>query len=194
MSRLPALTFDQLDPDQRRLWQSITEGRRGNAASLTDQTGALVGPFNPLLYSPVVGERVAALGEVLRFDTSLDRRIVELATILVAARWRSEFEWAAHARLAARAGVAGPVIDAIGRGEVPPLEGAVEQAVHGLVVELLDDGQVSDARYGAARGELGEAGVVELVALVGYYCLISFVLNAFRCPPPVGQTPPWADV
>ena len=192
MTRLPALTFDQLDPDQRRLWQSITEGRRGNAATLTDHDGGLVGPFNALLYSPIVGNRVAALGEVLRFDTSLDRVVIELATIIVAARWRSDFEWAVHSRMAAQAGVAATVIDALGRGDEPPLEGAVERAVHRLVVELLDDGQVSDAVYDAASDVLGSGGVVELVALVGYYCLISFVLNTFRCSPPAGQTPPWA--
>ena len=140
-----------------------------------------------------MGERVAALGEVLRFDTSLDRAVVELATIIVAARWRSAFEWVVHSRLAARAGVAAPVIDAIGRGDGPQLDGETERAVHRLVVELLDDGQVSDPTFEAATRVLGSGGVVELVALVGYYCLISFVLNTFRCPAPAGETLPWAD-
>jgi 4-carboxymuconolactone decarboxylase len=191
MTRLPGLTFDQLDDDQRRLWESITSGRRGSAATLTDSSGALVGPFNAMLYSPNVGARISALGEALRFDTSLDRRLIELATITVAARWQSDFEWAAHSRMAARAGIDASVIDAIGRGDPPPLSDDVDVAVHRLARELLDDGQISDATYANATGALGEHAVVELVGLIGYYCLISFVLNAFRVPPPPGQTPPW---
>jgi 4-carboxymuconolactone decarboxylase len=192
MTRLPGLTFDQLDDGQRQLWQSITSGRRGSAATLTDASGGLVGPFNAMLYSPLVGQRISALGEALRFDTSFDRRVIELATITVAARWRSDFEWAAHSRMAAQAGVEAPIIDAIGRGDQPDLTDPLDVTVHGLTTELLDDGHVSDATYDGAVGALGTSAVVELVALVGYYCLISFVLNAFRVPPPPGRTTPWA--
>ena len=123
-------------------------------------TGASSGRSTPCSTARSLANGSPRWGEVLRFDTSLDRVVVELATIIVAARWRSDFEWAVHSRMAAQAGVAATVIDALGRGDEPPLEGAVERAVHRLVVELLDDGQVSDAAYrrGERRARIGRRG------------------------------------
>lgn len=144
MATLPIVTADQLSPDQERVWQIVTGGRRGSAADLTDDAGGLVGPFNAMLISPLVGRHLAALGEVLRFDTSLSRNVVELATIVVGARWRSNFEWAAHSRLALRAGISPDVIEAIRQGEEPVFTDGTSAAVYRLVCELLADGRVGD--------------------------------------------------
>lgn len=191
MTRLPTLTSDQLDQSQQRVWDAITTGRRGSVADLTDEAGGLIGPFNAMLFSPHVGVRVTALGEVLRFDTSLDRRLVELATITVAARWRSNFEWWVHSRLALDAGVAPDAIESLRRGEEPSFADDVDATVHRFAREMLLTGHVGDETYAAAAGAVGDAGVVELVALVGYYCLISFTLNVFAVGLPAGEQPAW---
>jgi 4-carboxymuconolactone decarboxylase len=191
MAKLPSITADQLSPDQERVWQIVTGGRRGTAADLTDDAGGLVGPFNAMLISPLVGLHLAALGEVLRFDTSLNRNVVELATIVVGARWRSNFEWAAHSRLALRAGISPDVIEAIRQREEPVFTDATSAAVYRLVSELLGDGRVEDDTYQSVAAAVGDVGVVELVALVGYYCLICFSLNTFEVPLRPGETPAW---
>lgn len=191
MAKLPIVTADQLTADQERVWQLVTGGRRGSAADLTDDAGGLVGPFNAMLISPLVGQHLAALGEVLRFDTSLNRNVVELATIVVGARWRSNFEWAAHSRLALRAGISSDVIEAIRQGEEPAFSDETSAAVYRLVSELLDDGRVGDDTYAEVAAAVGDIGIVELVALVGYYCLICFSLNTFEVPPRAGETPAW---
>jgi 4-carboxymuconolactone decarboxylase len=190
MSRLPALRYDDLGPDGRLVWDAII-GSRGS--ELVDAKGGLSGPFNAFLYAPDVGRRLSALGQVIRFGTSIDRRLSELAIITVAARWKAEFEWWAHGRMAREHGVPAAVVDAIGRGAEPPFEADDERTVYAVARQLADTGQVSQPAFAAARALLSDAGMVELVSLCGYYTLISFLLNAFAVDLPPGAEPAWPD-
>ncbi len=188
MSRLPELRRDDLDPAGQEVWDKIV-GTRGT--ELVTETGGLAGPFNAFLHAPDVGRRLTSLGAVLRFGTSIDRRLTEVAIITVGSQWKAEFEWWAHARMARQHGVPDAAVDAIGRGEEPRFEAADEQAVYAVASELTRTGQLRQASYDAARALLGEAGMVELVSLCGYYTLISFLLNAFDVALPPGAQPAW---
>ena len=188
MSRLSDLRRDQLDPAGQDVWDKIVGTR---SEQLVGDAGALVGPFNAFVHAPDVGRRLASLGAVLRFGTSIERRLTEVAIITVGARWKAEFEWWAHARMAREHGVPDAVVSAIGRGEAPPFAADDERTVYAAARELTDAGQLSQASYDAARDLLGEAGLVELVSLCGYYTLISFLLNAFTVPIPAGAEPMW---
>jgi 4-carboxymuconolactone decarboxylase len=188
MTRLPYLSYDQLGPDGQRLWDALT-GSRGS--DIVTEQGGLTGPFNAFLHAPDVGRRLSSLGHVIRFGTSIEPRLSELAIITVAARWQAEFEWWAHSRMAAEHGVPQPVIDAIGRGGEPPFEADDERVVHEVARQLAETGRVSQEAYDAARRLLPESGLVELVSLCGYYTLISFLLNAFTVPLPPGAQPAW---
>jgi 4-carboxymuconolactone decarboxylase len=190
MSRLPYLRRDELDATGQHLWDNIVESR---GANLVNEHGGLYGPFNALVHAPAVGGPVVELGRILRFETSIERRLSEVAIITVGARWKAEFEWWAHARMAVEHGVPDAVVDAIGRDETPPFESDDERAVHAVARQLMDTGQVDEVAYGAARDLLGEEGLVELVALCGYYTLVSFLLNTFAVPLPAGATPMWGD-
>ena len=191
MSRLSDLRRDELDPAGQDVWDKIV-GSRGEQLVGADG-GALVGPFNAFVHAPDVGRRLSSLGAALRFGTSIERRLTEVAIITVGARWKAEFEWWAHARMAREHGVPEAVVAAIGRGEEPPFAADDERTVYAVARELADVGQVSQASYDAARDLLGEAGMVELVSLCGYYTLISFLLNAFAVPIPPGAEPMWRD-
>jgi 4-carboxymuconolactone decarboxylase len=188
MSRLPYLRYDDLDAAGQKVWDGIV-GSRGN--DLVNEQGGLTGPFNAFVTAPGTGRRASALGQVLRFETSIERRLSELAIITVAARWKAEFEWWAHARMARAHGVPEAVVDAIGRGEAPSFETGDERTVYAVARQLTDDGQLGQEAYAAAQRLLGDAGVVELVSLCGYYTLISFLLNAFAVPMPEDGAPPW---
>jgi 4-carboxymuconolactone decarboxylase len=187
MSRLPALRRDDLTAEGQAVWDLIVRTRGDRV--VTD--AGLIGPFNAFVHAPGAGGPMAALGAALRFDSSIEPRLTELAIITIASHWRAEFEWSAHARLAREVGLPDAVVDAIGRGEEPPLSGADEQVVYTAVRELVTTGQLGDAGYAAARDLLGDTGAVELVALCGYYSLISFVLNAFDVALPLGAEPMW---
>ena len=189
MSRLPELRHDQLSPDGRAVWDAIV-GSRGSR--LETPAGGLAGPFNAFVHAPDVGRGLTGLGASLRFGTSIERRLTEVAIITVGARWQAEFEWWAHAAMAREHGVAGAVVDAIGRGEDPPFEADDERAVYAVARQLSHSGRLDQEAYDAAHPYLGDAGMVELVSLCGYYTLISFLLNAFAVPLPPGAEPMWA--
>jgi 4-carboxymuconolactone decarboxylase len=189
MSRLPARPKDALDERGQALWDSL-QATRGEAIVGAD--GGLIGPFNAFVTAPDVGTRLAELGGILRFQTSIDRRLLEIAIITVGARWQSEFEWWAHSRMAREHGVADDVVDAIARGDDPPFTLDDERTVHAVATQLGASGRIEADTYAAAHALLGDAGMVELVALCGYYTLISFTLNAFEVPLPPGAAPTWA--
>jgi 4-carboxymuconolactone decarboxylase len=189
MSRLPRLRYDDLGPDGQQVWDGVV-GSRG--AQLIDADGGLVGPFNAFVHAPGVGRRLSSLGATLRFGTSIDRRLTEVAIITVGARWKAEFEWYAHSRMAREHGVPDAVVDAIGRGEDPPFAAADERTVYVAARQLTANGLLDAGAYDAARRLLGDEGLVELVSLCGYYTLISYLLNAFEVPLPPDGTPAWS--
>jgi 4-carboxymuconolactone decarboxylase len=188
VSRLPDLRRDQLDPAGQEVFDQVV-GSRGS--QVVTGAGGLAGPFNAFVHAPDVGRHLSALGAALRFGTSIDRRLTELAIITVGSRWKAEFEWWAHARMAREQGVPDAVVDAIGRGDDPPFAAADERIVYAVARELTLGGQLSQDSYSAAHGLLGDTGLVELIALCGYYTLISYLLNAFEVPVPPGAGQMW---
>ncbi len=187
MTRLPFPTRDALDDGGQQVWDSITASR----GTVVSPAGTLIGPFNAWVTAPGIGGRLADLGAALRFESSIERRLLEVAIITVGARWQAEFEWWAHSRMALQYGVSQAAVDAIARGATPALADD-ERIVYEVARQLVDDGHIEQATYEAARGLLGDRGVVELVTLCGYYTLVSFTLNAFAVELPPGETPVWS--
>lgn len=188
VSRLPNLRRDELGREAQEVWDSIV-ATRGD--QLTNDEGGLVGPFNAFVHAPAVGRHLAALGAAVRFGTSIERRLAEIAIITVGARWQAEFEWWAHARMAREHGVPEAVVEAIRRGEDPPFASGDERTVYRVARQLAGTGQLTQDACDAARQLLGDAGLVELVSMCGYYTLVSFLLNAFAVPLPAGAAPAW---
>lgn len=187
-SRLPPLRRQDLDETRTSLWDSIASSR---GQQVVGEDGALAGPFNAWVTAPTVGSRLLALGTVLRFEISIDRRLIELAIITVGAHWKAEFEWWAHSRMALEAGVSPDVVETVRAGEAPPFSDDSERIVHRVARELVSTGSLAAATYTEAEALLGPAGVVELVSLCGYYTLVSYTLNAFAVPLPAGVAPAW---
>ena len=191
MPRLTPVQPEAMSDEQRALYEAILGGKRG--PGMRGEDGALKGPFNAMLLNPHVGDRVQRLGEALRFDTSLSRNVIEVATLVVGSHWRAQFEWWAHERLAKQAGVSEAVIAAIKRGERPEFSNDDEAAAYEAASEMYRTQRLTDATYANAVQRFGEAGVFELIALVGYYSLVSLLLNGFEVPLPAGEAPPFKD-
>jgi len=179
MYRLPALTVENLTAEQKRVYDAIVTGPRG----------AIGGPFAPWLLSPELADRAQSLGAFCRFGTSLPPRLSELAILVTARHWTAQFEWYAHAPMAREGGLADAAIDAIAERRRPENLQADEQAVYDFACESLATGRVGDDTYRRATEALGERAVVELVGILGYYCLVSLTLNIFRIEPPDGSVP-----
>jgi 4-carboxymuconolactone decarboxylase len=181
------VSTDRLPPIAPEHW---TEAQRATAeAMIAGPRGAVVAPFVPLLRSPELAGHVQRVGAYLRFRSALGVRLTELAILVTAAHYAQPVEWAIHAPIAAREGVAPDTIAALDRGERPAAMPDDEALTHDFCTELLGArGQVSDALWRRAVERFGEQAVVDLVATCGYYGLLALVMNAARTQAPP-QTP-----
>ena len=194
MGRLPYILRDAFNEDQQRLFDNITGGRRGKerlTGTFLTPEGGMKGPFNALFYRPVFGEAAQRLGEVVRFENSIPPPLRELAILVVAAKWHAQYEWWAHEKIARKEGLDPKVIASLKAGILPDFTHPDETVVYHFTRELIDQQKVSDQRYANAVELLGEAGVVELVMLLGYFTLVSMSLNVFDVSVPDGETTPF---
>jgi len=136
--RIDYLTPEKMNAAQRRLYDSINSGERGKRATLTNEDGAFIGPFNAWLYSPGIGDCVQRLGVSIRFFNSLPQNLLELAILMIARKWRAQFEWWAHALLGRRAGLSDTVISDIKNGIRPEGAQPEELVIYDFCGELLD--------------------------------------------------------
>lgn len=192
MSRLPSLRPADLHPAQTEVYDAIV-GRRAAGKQmfrLTNDDGSLTGPFNALLHAPRLGGALQQVGEAIRFGSVLPAAARELAILLVAKRWDSDFEWYAHESIALDVGVAQVVIDAIRAGDAHPLaDDPILAAVQKVCDAVLEERPLDDQMYAEVVNHLGEAPLVELTILVGYYTALAFVLRTFDVGAPEGDPP-----
>jgi 4-carboxymuconolactone decarboxylase len=194
MNRLPSILRNAFTDEQRDLFARITSGKRGENRTLDTfltPEGGMRGPFNALLYSSGVGDAVQQLGQQVRFETSLPPTLRELAILCVAAKWHAQYEWWAHEKIALGEGLDLDVIASVKEGTRPAGMRPDEGIIYRFSQELLEQQEVSQACYKQAVDLLGESGVVELVALLGYYTLVSMILNTFEVPVPEGEITPF---
>lgn len=177
--RLKPPDLDALDEEQARVYAIMKSGPRGGAP----------GPLALWLRRPALAERAQTLGEYCRFGSSLEPRLSELGILVTARAWTSQYEWFVHKKFALKAGLAPEIVEAVRRGERPDFANEEEAAVHDFARELHARRKVSDETYARAEAVLGEARLVDLVALLGYYCLVSMTLNVFEIPLPEGVAP-----
>ncbi len=163
---------------QREVYEKIVSGKRGR----------VVGPLRAVLHSPELAERWQALGEYLRYNTSLPVQLSELAIVMTGRFWNCQVEYVIHARIAAEAGLDQDVIESIRRAQSPVFADAQQHAVYEYTRELLAHGQATDARYTDLLGEIGAGALVELTGLVGYYTMVAMTLNAHDVPLPDNET------
>src|SRR3954468_22297667 len=180
--RLPPIPADRLTDAQK---QAIAEFKAARGVDIS-------GPFVPLLRSPEVMNRAGAMGDYLRFKSSLPPRLSEFVILLTARRWTQQYEWNAHQPLAVAGGLRADIVKAIADGRRPEGMADDEQAVYTLFDEVQKNQGVSDASYARAVAAVGEPGVIEMLGITGYYTMLAMVMNTTRTPLPPGVTPPLA--
>lgn len=181
--RLRNPTPDELDADQRALYDEITSGPRATGPQLfelVDRRGRLNGPFGIMLHSPAVGGALQGVGAAVRYGSVLPDRIREIAILVVAAHWDSDFERYSHVPLALHAGLTQAEVDGVLAGREVSFEDPAERAVLRLVRALVHVSDLVDEEYAAGRDAVGEQGLVELTTLVGYYATLALQLRVFR--------------
>jgi 4-carboxymuconolactone decarboxylase len=174
MPRLPeVLDRNTLPEDKREIHDYLAKTR-----------GAVRLPFSAFLNNPELTYRIAHVGSYIRFDGLLPDKTRELAILATAREVDARFEWAGHARLARELGISDATIDAIANRKAPEGLSEDESLPVRAAQQLIRDHKLSDADFDAARAKFGEAGVVELLGTIGYYCLMACVLNGLEIEPP----------
>ena len=180
--RMATIPLDKMSPAQRSVADAIMSERPRKSIG---------GPFNAWLRSPELADRLQKVGEYVRFHTSLDKRVNEMAIIMTAQAWGSQYEWYAHAPLALKAGLDPAIVAAIGAGRKPDNMKDDEAIVWEFTTQLRRDHGVDDAIYARALEKFGEAGIMDLVAVNGYYDVVSMTLNVARVAAPAGEEMPF---
>ncbi len=179
--RFPQLTMDQLNAAQKPLGEQI----------MKISSVGIGGPYNPLMRSPVLGQRVFDLFHYLRWETSVPTKLNEFAIIIIGRQWRSQVEWFAHAPLAAKAGLNPDIIAELKEGKKPSKMAEDEAVVYDFVTELTTTHAVSDETYARAKKVFNDQQIVDLTAVAGSYVMIAMVLAMAEETVPPGKEPPF---
>lgn len=177
MPRFVKLAPEQWTPEQREVADAIVAGPRG----------AVGGPFPTWLRRPELASRIQKLGEYIRYQRELPVKFVSIAILLTARHWNCQYEWDHHSKTAAKAGLSQRTIDRILANQPPEDLSKDEMAVYDFCRALHRDRAVSDAQFAAAKAAIGEEGVVELLAISGYYTMMAMALNVSEVPPTSGE-------
>ena len=193
--RFKQIPPENLTPEQRVLADGVRSGPRGAVKnSSAASPGALGGPFNVWLRTPDIGNIIQQLGAAIRFRSSIPAKLNELAICITARKWTAQYEWHAHRKLAVDAGLDPAIADDIAHGRTPARMPVDEQIVYDVSTELHNTGGLTDATYKRALDRFGEQGIVDLIAVNGYYTLVSFTLNTDRTPLPAGVPAPLPEL
>ena len=178
--RLGPIPEDKMTDAQKAAVAAVMSGPRGHMG----------GPFSALLRSPELMNRVQKVGEYLRFQCPLDKRLGEFAAIIAARHWSQQFEWWAHYRQAVAAGLKAEIGDAVAEGRRPTGMAEDEEILYDFLTEALNNKGVSDTTYARTVKKYGEQGVIDLLAVAGYYGLLALVMNVAHTPVPEGHALP----
>jgi 4-carboxymuconolactone decarboxylase len=184
--RLALMDEAHMNEAQRALLKAIRSGPRGKSISPR-------GPFAVWLHAPEFGHLAQALGGHCRYRSGLPPRLSEFAILCTARLWRAQYEWFAHAPMAEKAGVSRKTIQDLRSGREPASAPKDERAIHAFVRDLYKTKRVSERAYKQVHAFLGDAAMVELVGILGYYALISMTLNVFRMMPPADADLPFTE-
>jgi 4-carboxymuconolactone decarboxylase len=178
--RFKPLAESEMSDAQHKVYSDIASGPRAGVR----------GPFNALLRSPELADRAQKLGEWVRFNSSLPERLKEFAILVTARHWSAQYEWHAHHAHALKAGLDPRLAAELALGKRPAGMTEEEAAVHDFCRELHEKKAVEDATYARVVKHFGERGAVDLIGVIGYYTLVSMVLNVDRVPIPGGAPAP----
>jgi len=181
MARIAPVDPSRLSPDQKRVYDAIASGPRGGVR----------GPFLALLHVPELADRIQNVGEYLRYNSSFPPRLSELAIIVTARANACQYEWYAHSKIAAKAGLPADIIEAIRLEREPVFTDEKDRLVYEYAFQLNRAKRVSDATYAAVTETFGVRGAVDLAGLVGYYGMIAATLNAHQVEIPAGEPAPF---
>lgn len=187
MDAFPTFTKDELDEDQLALWNEVTKGARGFSTGGAEAKN-LPGLYNSWLMFPSFGLMMMKLGDEIRRHKEIPGKLREMVVITTSALLKSPLELKVHSIFAKVEGLPVDVIKAIQDGAPPPFTDPAERIVYDANVELVRTGTLSDETRAPLVELLGKAGLIQFIALVGLYTIVSYTINVSRVELPVDWT------
>ena len=178
MARLPSITIDELNAEQKAALAQLQ--------TVLSQNG-LGGPFSVWLRMPGIGTKIIDLFVTHRNQGKLEKRLFELMTLVVIRHWSAQFAWWAHSRRSKELGIAPEIIDAVAHHQSPKITREDEKLVFEVTTEIMTKQKLSDATYTRAKALLGEGVLIELIFAIGFYNMVGITLTTFEVPTPDGS-------
>ncbi len=175
MTRVPYATRENMDAAGQAVWDEIETSRGGVARN-----------YAALLNNPQASGAMAGLGGYVRYETPLDPRIKALAVLTAAREACGSYVWTVNQPAAKAAGLSAEVIAAIHEYRAPAGLDAEDVSIVQFVLEILRQHRVSDATFEAVRAMVGDAGVVDILVVIGYYHSLAHCLQALDVDLPDG--------
>ena len=180
MARLTQISRDQVAEQHQGAFDEVSAAPGGIGS----------GPTSILKNSPELAKRAMHLASYLRYESSLPKKVQELAMLTAARAMDCQYIWNAHAASGRREGLSDALGDALRDKQPLPALAADEAAVLNLGMEFFQTHRVSQARFQAALDQFGRQGFAELTALMGYYAMLSFNANAVELDLPSEMSEP----
>jgi 4-carboxymuconolactone decarboxylase len=174
MARMRSLEREDLAAEHQPIYDDIAGSR-----------GRVQPNFQVLLNNPLATARMAALGGYVRFETPLSPRVKMLTVLATAREFDGDYVWTANLPQARDAGVNEATIQAIRERRAPQGLTSEDAVIVQFTLELLRQHRITDTTFQVVRQKLGDAGVIDLLILIGYYGSLSHILSALEVMPPV---------
>lgn len=181
MARLPTATRESVPEAQRDIFDAMLQELG---------TVPLYGPGSVMIHVPKAHQWATGLNQYLRNESSLPKKIQELAMLVTARELNCQHIWNAHAASARQAGVLDAIVDGLrDRKELTnlPLD---EAAVVAYGQEFFRTYRVSRGAFQTALERFGRQGVVELALIFGNYSMLAVLINSFDTDLPPERTEP----
>ncbi len=179
MSRVPEIKTEKLTPAQKAIHDQIAKVR----------SGVVAGPFSVWLHVPRLAEGANQLGNALRLEGKLDKRLFEMIVLITARLWSAQYAWFAHEQPALAAGLEPEIVEAIKERRTPQFVRDDERVMYEIVRELYETHRLSPASFERARRHFDLDLLIEAITTAGWYTMASMVINAFDAPAPDGAHP-----
>jgi len=186
--RLPLLAPGDMSDGQKELYQrmrthQVPWAERHNFKGMTDDD-KLIGPFNPVLFSPDGGAGFLDFEAAEERSSSLDERVRQVVILSVGAVWLAAYEIYAHSAIARQAGLSEDTIRALQNGKPAKDLTDKEQLAQTYTLRLTSEHSVDASVYEKAEQAFGRQGLVDIALLIGRYLTICTLLNGFDIPRP----------
>jgi len=180
-TRFPPIAPDKYTAQQKKFVEELKKPPR--TSNLEN------GPFKVYFRSPEFGVMAIEMSDYLRWGTGMDARLVEFTTLIAARNWSSNYVWHAHYPAAVKGGLDPSVAADMAAGKRPAKMKADEAIIYDFLTEMYRDKKVSDKSYSAMRAKFGEKGIMDTVALAGYYGITAMALITSNQATDAGDEP-----